>query len=54
MMKEEESPVVECMNSYFLNVTDILGLDQFFTDMDQMDQRVNPAIEKYKNHESTW
>lgn len=52
---QEESRVAECLYSYFLNVTDALDLDQFFTGTDQsgtVDQKVNRAIEKYKNHDS--
>ena len=52
---QEENRVSEYINSYFLNVTDTLGLDSFFTDTDQNgieNQKVNRAIEKYKNHDS--
>ena len=46
---QEETQVAESLNSYFLNITDTLGLDPFFTDTDQngtVDQIVNQATEK--------
>ena len=52
---QEEIQVAESLNSYLLNKTDTSGLDPFFTDTDQkrtVDQTVNQAIEKYKNHDS--
>ena len=52
---QEETQVAESPNSYFLNITDTLGLDPFFTDTDQngiVHQIVNQAIEKCKNHDS--
>ena len=53
---KKESWVEECLNSYFVKVTDRLGLEPLFVDMDQngkMDQKVNGAIEKCKHHDST-
>ena len=52
---QEETRVAENLNSYFLNIIDTLDLDPFFKDTDQngtVDQKVNQAIEKYKNHDS--
>ena len=52
---QEERRVAESLNSYFLNITDTIHLDQFFTDTDQngtVDQKVHQAIEEYKNHDS--
>ena len=52
---QEETRVAEILNSYFLNITDTLGLDPFFKDTDQnetVDQMVNQAVEKYKNYNS--
>ena len=52
---QEESQVAEISNSYFLNIIDMLGLDPFFTDIDQngtVVQLVNQAIEKYENQDS--
>ena len=33
---QEETRVAESLSSYFLNVTDTLGLDPFFTNTDQI------------------
>ena len=52
---QEETRVAEILNSYFLTITDTLGLDPFFKDTGQnetVDQMVNQAVEKYKNHNS--
>ena len=51
----EENRVAETLSSYFFNIIDTLGLDPFYPDIDQngtVDQVVNQAIEKYKNHDS--
>ena len=51
---QEETRAAESLNSYFLNITDTLGLDPFFIDTVQngtVDQIVNQATEKYKNHD---
>ena len=52
---QEETLVAEILNSYFLNITDTLGLDPLFKDTDQnetVDQMVNQAVEKCKNPNS--
>ena len=52
---QEENRVAETLNSYFFNIIDTLGLDPFFPYIDQngtVDQVVNQATEKYKNHDS--
>ena len=51
---QEETQVAESLSSHFWKIIDMLGLDSFFTNTDQnktVDQIVNQAIEKYKNHD---
>ena len=52
---QEETRVAEILDSFFLCITDTLGLDPFFTDTDQngtVHQIVKQAVEKCKNHNS--
>ena len=52
---QEETRVAESLSSYFLNVTDTLGLDSFFANTDQngtVDQIANQAIEKDKDRDA--
>ena len=47
----DDTEIAESFNTYFLNITDSLGLsapaDSFTKDLDKM---VTNAVEKYKNH----
>ena len=47
----DDTEIAESFNTYFLNITDSLGLtfpeDSFTKDLDTM---VTNAVEKYKNH----
>ena len=41
---QEETRVAEILNSYFLNITDTLGLDPFFKDTDQNETVANSIL----------
>ena len=51
----DDKAIAECLNSHFVNITDSLGINRSFksngTEIN-MDDRIEMAIHKYKNHPS--
>ena len=49
----DDKIIAECLNAHFVNITDSLGIDQFFkineTDL-SMEESIDMALAKYKNH----